>query len=1006
LSLNPTSVSITAGTSASTSLTAIAISGFSSQVSVQVSGLPPGVTASPASITLTVGTPQTVTLSAASGMLATTATAVFTGTSAALTHTANLGVSVKPGNTGTLSTRTKYVRTDAVVEYYQWVNTHWAVYHQPTSHFFVTDPFSNQVFVLDSKTETLIVRIPVPGAYGIDETSDQSSLYVGTLIGDIYVIDPVGMKVKHRYIASEIGPYGYQAMIALALADGRLALLGEEGGIPSVDGSSSIAVWNPTDNSITIYGAANLPGEPASPLCGNTVSGHIFGFALTSDRTTIFTGTGNSLCKLNVATGQSLASSTNGNTSKIVISPDGRYLAFPSYPNGAVLVDAITLNQVAAFNVAALNASDSSMLFTPDSTTLFINDAEFVYAYSVTTQKILGWLPNINVQYTAGGFAVGPATNPNLGAMDGTGLLVGPLEEGFGFLDVSKLQTGAVGTGFLNAYLNPATGPVAGGTNTQWSAPSTVNQVFFGGNAAPAFSVSGGFVSATTPAGQPGPADVYLFTNDGGMQLVPDGFSYGPTILEATPNFSTVEGGGTGVIYGYGFTPVNATTVPPGLSITIGGQQATIVGFNPNAYNLLSPPFLLQSIHYTIPAGTAGGAADVSVTTSSGTATAKGALSYLPPLKQFPLAGAALVQGIYDPVRDVYYFTDANKIQVFSLTQGKWLNPISIPAPTGTTQRLWGIALSPDKSKLAVADATAGVIYLIDPANPSSIKTFSATLSTTNGIQILPAGVAITDSGVAYIAVDVLGGTGYSNFYKLDTNNGVLTNLDLPGIGSGAADINLRTVISADNARVYFNVLGDIVSFDTATGAMFPASVGQGCCYGDYDLTLAPNQTQVEASSYLFDSDLNGVSALAVNDREILDISYVYGTKFSPDGSLLFQPAVQGMDIYDGRIGTLRSRIAFPIPLSTNYDALVTDGKDNVLVAITGTGGTGIAIVDLSSIGEPPPLPYTANTAFAPKPMTARSYSAAGRAPNKTQTSTFDRRVIPHVTNPNVLRLK
>jgi hypothetical protein len=234
----------------------------------------------------------------------------------------------------------------------------------------------------------------------------------------------------------------------------------------------------------------------------------------------------------------------------------------------------------------------------------------------------------------------------------------------------------------------------------------------------------------------------------------------------------------------------------------------------------------------------------------------------------------------------------------------------------------------------------------------------------------------------------------------------VLTNLDLPGIGSGAADINLRTVISADNARVYFNVLGDIVSFDTATGAMFPASVGQGCCYGDYDLTLAPNQTQVEASSYLFDSDLNGVSALAVNDREILDISYVYGTKFSPDGSLLFQPAVQGMDIYDGRIGTLRSRIAFPIPLSTNYDALVTDGKDNVLVAITGTGGTGIAIVDLSSIGEPPPLPYTANTAFAPKPMTARSYSAAGRAPNKTQTSTFDRRVIPHVTNPNVLRLK
>jgi len=88
---------------------------------------------------------------------------------------------------------------------------------------------------------------------------------LGTLIGDVYLLDPKSMSIKKRYMASQIGPFGYQAMIALVLADGRLALLGEAGGIPSVDGSSNIAVWNPTDNSIALYGGANLAGEPSKP---------------------------------------------------------------------------------------------------------------------------------------------------------------------------------------------------------------------------------------------------------------------------------------------------------------------------------------------------------------------------------------------------------------------------------------------------------------------------------------------------------------------------------------------------------------------------------------------------------------------------------------------------------------------------------------------------------------------------------------------------------------------
>lgn len=77
---------------------------------------------------------------------------------------------------------------------------------------------------------------------------------------------------------------------------------------------------------------------------------------------------------------------------------------------------------------------------------------------------------------------------------------------------------------------------------------------YFGSNPATNLSMgSNGYFNATTPAGSAGPVDIFTFMKDGGEQIVSEAFSYGPTILEATPNASTSEGGGTGILYGYGF---------------------------------------------------------------------------------------------------------------------------------------------------------------------------------------------------------------------------------------------------------------------------------------------------------------------------------------------------------------------------------------------------------------------------------------------------------------------
>ena len=99
--------------------------------------------------------------------------------------------------------------------------------------------------------------------------------------------------------------------------------------------------------------------------------------------------------------------------------------------------------------------------------------------------------------------------------------------------------------------------------------------------------------------------------------------------------------------------------------------------------------------------------------------------------------------------------------------------------------------------------------------------------------------------------------------------------------------------------------------------------------------------------------------------REILDANYLYGAKLSPDGSLLFQPTTTGFDVFDGHLGILRTRISLSVQLSQGFDTLVGDGKDNILVAITGQQGSGIAVIDLSSLPEPPAFVSTSN--YAPE---------------------------------------
>lgn len=95
LSIAPSSLSITVGGAASAiSVTATAANGFSGTVTVALTGLPQGVTASPATLSLTPGKAQNINLAAGVASAVGGSTLTFTGTSGALTHTATLKLSV------------------------------------------------------------------------------------------------------------------------------------------------------------------------------------------------------------------------------------------------------------------------------------------------------------------------------------------------------------------------------------------------------------------------------------------------------------------------------------------------------------------------------------------------------------------------------------------------------------------------------------------------------------------------------------------------------------------------------------------------------------------------------------------------------------------------------------------------------------------------------------------------------------------------------------------------
>lgn len=1011
LTLQPTSLTVPSGSTNSFELQL----GNSSigmpigTISLQITGVPSGVTVSPTSYT---SPPQgvgfNVYVTAGAGAVA--GTLKVTATFGPAQATASMPLVIGPPEQFKpvgLSTADQLLRADTLTPYYGFPEPNYTVYHVATQRFFSTEPYLSHLNVVDATTRKLTATLTIPGAFGLDQAPDGSVLYVGTMLGDLYVVDPVQLTILKRYASSTISQYGFPANAVYALANGQLILETYflVPGFSWVDGNGPIALWDPTTNNITVFGQS-VSGygyngtAPTVPLCFNRFENVI----LTNNRTRVLiapvlTSQGSSqLCSLDPATDTwNLSPPISGGSLSALntfgVSSDGNTLfAFDGY--NIYNLDPATFTVKSAFPASAPKtasyASISVLLVSPDNSSVFLTDpngADIFDQYDVTTGQLKGWISQLNMP-SPGSYSM---VQPIYQGVTPSGLAAGVIPGGgIGLLDTTAVQALPIGSRFTETQLAVPFGPAMGGTMTSWLPniggvpPPPLGSIYFGANAASDINNNGfpGFLEAVTPPGNPGPVDVRTFATNGSSQLIPDGFSYGPWVLESATTYSTAEGGGTGDLFGYGFGPQLYTggalfiKAPSDLQVTVGGAPATVADFSPNPYSstyFTAPVFPSNALHYTIPPGTVGTSSSIDVTNSTGSTTATQQINYLPSLQQYPVSGQ-LADGIYDSIRDVYYFSDANQIRVFSLTQNAWLPSIPIPVPQAASgpQRLLGMAMSPDGTKLAVADAGATAVYIIDLNQTSSIQSFPYASQFLPQTEV-PTALAITNGGAVYVATSDLNGDGGCGFLLLlNPSTGVLSNVGPSSSGNCLPTqgglIGESIVISADGTRIFFNDDAILGYIDTTSGLVTVPNNGFSVfASNDYELEMSPTQTRLFADGFFVDTNLNGIGLQVLNVPESIDAFYVYGGAFSADGLLYFQPAANFIDVFDGLTGAFRTRVALPVTLSPNFRALVSNSKDNRIIAITGTGD-GIAVIDLTSLPEPAPVTWL--PAGAAPPMT------------------------------------
>ena len=973
LSLSATKVSVPqGGTAQPITVSATGSNGFSGTVQITLGGLPSGVVTDPVTpFLVAVGGNQPVVFGATSGVAPGAFDVQVQGASANLSHSASLQLAVEAsGPPPPALPRTTYARTDSVPASDDppgEPRRRRIVYDAVRKKVFVANRAMNRIEVFSSTDQSRVGQVAIPAPTSVDLSADGATLWVGSEVEQIAAVDPAALTVTARFPVDGVliripnAPLLFSIPVEVAaLANGKLLVR-----LRRRDAAISIlALWDPSANTwtdLTQRAPEVFPPEGAGVM------------ARSGDHTRV-------VVAANDASGFVAVFDASGN------------VAVPPVTLGAGSIPLVAANtdgsRVAVFlaegfnsilfllnaNLQVVDGRGSGrlhgMAFSPDASHLYVSENDdlppVLSVLDGQTLRLLGQASDLRL----GGL------RSEMEAADETGLLFGVINRGVSFLDTAPagpLNVAApVFTG-APAVL-PSEGPAVGGTTStlqgqNFHAGATVA---FGGQQASSVNVAGATqIQATSPPNAAkGAVNIAAYFPSGWLALAPDGFSYGPQILEVSPNAAPKGGSGEVQILGYGFGGDAAK-----VSVTIAGSAATVKqvenlpSLGPSLGLDSSYPFPLQRITIQTPSGTPG-KADVKVTSPAGTATAKKAVQFLQDARTITRAGFFKFIA-YDQGRKRVYVTATDRIEVFDTVSEQFLTALTPPGGPPPSAALRGMGLTADGAQLVVADFGARNLYLLNPDVVGSGNTVSVRGVT--GFPISgPARVAATSTGKVFVGMSVeSAGACAECLAQLDIQTqtmGKVPQAELSTLTLTSAPL-VQSAAQGERVFLAFGAPpgGPVAVWNAAT-SRFDSTVGISTAADLAAAADGTNSATLSASCpdedlMVWNSDLKLASRPGVSERQgVPGAAFVPGLTLHPSGALLYRPFLTappgsaevrgGVDILSARTGTLKLRVFLPEPLLTEADALhgsflTTDEWGKKIFALT---TSGLTVVELASV--------------------------------------------------------
>jgi hypothetical protein len=891
------------GTSSQIEITVTRQNGFAASVSVNANSLPAGVTFSPA-LPQNIG-PSGLVLSVAAAANASAGSYAvpLSASSANLQHSANLALTVIAPNPGTIpGSRTNWVRLGS--------NPIAIYYDASRNHIFASLPEMNRVEAIDPSTGNLLSSIPVsvannePNGVWLASSSNLSGTLDGKSLlvlgaGHVATIDLASGLVVGQQVLPEAIPLGWTTPnpifpTFLVAASGGHMIFGSWG-------DSSFYNW-----------------DGVSALASRHSISDLYSFDRNVDGTKVLVASGDTSGAyqlLDVASDTVSAQGAYSNATIMTIrsNPVRNEWAIAN-SNGVDFLDA-NLNLIARVSASFIGSVTYwGMTYSADGKYFYFvyspAGLPFLYTVDTTTHLVAGTAPatGTDLAYYQ---RVPPEWIVQPFAADTTGLVFGLGEKGLVIDDSTYLVDPSKATAADNAIIaTPDNGPTGSSTAVQITTQSYAAQpdVWFGTQRALFESLSPtGQVSAIAPSAQAaGPVNIKLFPPDRYTHVMPQAFTFGTSITSRRNSVCATSGGCSVDVFGFGLFGSD----PSQTTVTIGGNAASEQSVH-YFYADRPYPYPLQYVSVTVPPGLAG-RADIVVKSAVGQATSSGGFLYASSLQSYP-SSQTYNALLFDEKRGILYASTNSEIARFSVGSSSFLTPFVPPSLRGQNQ-FQGMCLTPDGSRLLVANEQDMSVAIIDPDNPLNAQ--AVPIPATGANPGGPVFVAATSTGKALISMAGL-------VEQLDLVTLQTQSLAIPGVFANDAP---RLSPTFDGSAILIRGYGGPIGiWSASTGQFSPvadsfAGAGLGSAAGDGNVFavglgfIAPDRSS--AVGLGIPDELGGFQSIFPNDAALND-----------SGSLEFAPAGKNLIILDTHHGDVLENVVLPNQMNVWTKVIAVDAN-------------------------------------------------------------------------------